>query len=271
MQSLAYRFRLGRFEMTTLLAGTLTRPDPHGIFGVNATAEDFGQVSRENFIPTDRTQFFYTPLLVNTGSERILFDTGTDTDSTAAAMAEAGYHPDQVDKIVLTHMHGDHVGGLIKNGAPGFSNATLLAGRIENEYWTGTGAEAYDTRVAPLADRMTLIEDGDQVAEGIHALLAPGHTPGHMAFRFESDGAVLLHFADLANHYVWSLGRPDWQVRFDVDKVLATQTRRKTLGMIADQRILAIGYHMPFPALGHVARDGDGFRWVPVSYQMMLD
>jgi glyoxylase-like metal-dependent hydrolase (beta-lactamase superfamily II) len=96
-----------------------------------------------------------------------------------------------------------------------------------------------------------------------------GHTPGHMTYMVESAGQQLVLIADLANHPVWSLAYPDWEVRFDADKAAAAASRRKVLGMLAADRIPMIGYHMPFPAAGYVAPREDGFRYVPVSYQMM--
>jgi len=124
--------------------------------------------------------------------------------------------------------------------------------------------------VAPLADRFGLLGDGDSVAPGITAMAAFGHTPGHMTFMLESAGESLLIFADTANHYVWSLAYPDWQVRFDMDKDAAAATRRRVLGMLAADRVPLLGYHMPFPAIGFVETRGDGFHFVPASYQMLL-
>ena len=116
---------------------------------------------------------------------------------------------------------------------------------------------------------MTFLEGGQEAASGLTAMAAFGHTPGHMVYRIESQGEGLVLFADLANHPIWSLARPDWEVRFDMDKEAAAASRRRVLSMIAAERLPAIGYHMPFPALGYVATDGDGFRWVPEAGQLM--
>ena len=102
---------------------------------------------------------------------------------------------------------------------------------------------------------------------GITAMAAFGHTPGHMAFHLESDGQRMVITADTANHHVWSLQHPDWEVRFDADKAMGAETRKKVFGMIAADRIPFIGYHMPFPSLGYVEEHGEGFRFVPVTYQ----
>jgi glyoxylase-like metal-dependent hydrolase (beta-lactamase superfamily II) len=108
------------------------------------------------------------------------------------------------------------------------------------------------------------------VASGITAMSAPGHTPGHTAYMIESGGKSLVIAADFANHYVWSLGYPDWEVKFDMDKAQAAATRRKVLDMLAADKIPFIGYHMPFPAVGYVETRGDGFQYVPASYQLIL-
>ncbi|SDN57348.1 Glyoxylase, beta-lactamase superfamily II [Lutimaribacter pacificus] len=265
------RIRLGGFEVTTLLAGTRTVPEPHGIFGMNVSPEEFAEVSAANMIPTDKAQFFFTPTVVNTGSELILFDTGLSAAGTTAALQAAGYGPEQVDKVVITHMHGDHIGGLMSDGSPTFANAAYLTGTTEFDAWAGMDNEGFENNVRPLAENMTMLDDGGSVASGITAMDAFGHTPGHMAYMLESDGAQLVLGADFANHYVWSLAYPDWEVRFDMDKSTAAATRRRMLDMMAADKVPFVGYHMPFPAIGFVETRDDGFEYVPASYQFVLE
>jgi glyoxylase-like metal-dependent hydrolase (beta-lactamase superfamily II) len=267
------RFKLGSFEVTTLLAGSIPVEKPQDIFGTNATPEDFAALSAANFIPADKVQFFFTPTLVNTGAELVLFDTGLAADGTLAALAAAGVAPDQVDVVVLTHMHPDHIGGLMgaDGVTPTFANARYVTGSIEHNHWSGAADEGFDKMVKPLNDKMTFLEDGGSVAGGITAMAAFGHTPGHMIYQVESGGQRLAITADTANHYVWSLAKPDWEVRFDADKAAAAATRKQLFGMIAADRIPFLGYHMPFPGVGYVEAMGDGFRYVPASYQLMLN
>ena len=264
------RFKHGDFEVTTLLAGTRPVEEPQTIFGMNVSAEDFAAVSEAAHLPTDVAQFFFTPTVVNTGEELVLFDTGLNAEGITAALAAAGYTPDQVDTVVITHMHGDHIGGLNSDAGDTFPNARYLTGAAEHNHWSAAGNEGFDAKVKPLNDKMTFLDDGGSVAPGITAIAAFGHTPGHMGYMIESGGKGLVLIADTANHYVWSLAKPDWEVKFDMDKAAAAATRRQMLGMIAADRLPFIGYHMPFPATGFVEADGDGFRYVPSSYQLML-
>lgn len=267
------RFKLGAFEVTTLLGGTRAGDKPQETFGTNASPEDFAALSAANFIPADKTQNFFTPTLVNTGAELVLFDTGLAAEGTLAALTAAGYAPDQVDVVVLTHMHGDHIGGLMgaDGTTPTFANARYVTGSAEHNHWSGAANEGFDKNVKPLNDKFTFLDDGGSVVTGITGMAAFGHSPGHMVYQVESDGQRLMITADTANHYVWSLQKPDWEVRFDADKAAAAAVRKQVFGMIAADKIPFIGYHMPFPGVGYVEAQGDGFRYVPASYQLLLN
>lgn len=266
-----HRFKLGAFEVTALLAGTRASDKPQETFGLNATPEEFAAAAAAAFIPADKTQNFFTPTLVNTGAELILFDTGLNAEGTGAALTAAGISPDQVDVVVLTHMHGDHIGGMLTGEAATFTNARYVTGAVEHNHWSGAANEGFDKNIKPFNDKITFLDDSGSVASGITAMAAFGHSPGHMAYMLESNGQRLALTADSANHYVWSLAYPDWEVRFDADKPAAAAVRKSLFGMLAADKIPFIGYHMPFPALGYVETAGSGFRYVPASYQMMLN
>ena len=122
--------------------------------------------------------------------------------------------------------------------------------------------------VEPLAAKMTMLVPGDAVVSGVEAVDSMGHTPGHISYHLESEGRRLMIIGDVANHYALSLARPDWHVRFDMDKEKAVEARKRVFGMIAADRIPFIGYHMPAPAVGFVKAEGQGFRYIPESYQL---
>ncbi|WP_222182909.1 MBL fold metallo-hydrolase [Geminicoccus harenae] len=280
-----YSFGLGSFRVTTLLDGYTQGDGPHPIFGQDQPVEAVQELAQANFLPPGRMENSYTPVLVDTGEAVVLFDTGNvpGRQPTAAFLVDhlqaVGYGPDQVDVVVLTHMHGDHIGGLMQDGQPTFPNARYVTGQVEYDFWaaderlsgaTEQGATLFRANMMPLAEKTTFLADEGEVVPGIRAVAAFGHSPGHMAYHIESDGQRLLLWADTANHYVMSVQRPDWHVRFDMDKEAAAATRRRILDMAAADRLLVSGYHMPFPALGFIERSGESFRWVPVSYQLNL-
>ena len=264
-------FNIGDFEVSTLLAGSAVREEPQTIFGMNVGADEFAAASAENFLPTDKVRFYFTPTVVKAGEEVVLFDTGLSAKGTLGPLAAAGYAPEDVTVVVITHMHGDHIGGLTDgDGNPTYPNARYVTGQVEFDAWASREDERFEGKVRPFADKMTFIGDGGSVVSGITGMAAFGHTPGHMIYMIESNGKQLVVTADTANHYVWSLAYPDWEVRFDMDKAAAAATRRSVYGMLAADKLPFVGYHMPFPALGYVETADSGFRYVPVSYQLSL-
>ena len=278
-----YRFQLGEFEVSTILDGVVQREEPHKIFGVDQAPEEVASLAEANFLPPDKIENGYSPVLVNTGAEVILFDTGNGPErrpgrgGLRAKLTEAGVAPEQVDVVVLTHFHPDHVGGLFEEDGPAFPNARYVAARAEFDFWRanpetrGADYKQFLERTAfAVAENMTFLDDGQDVSGGVTLMAAHGHTPGHSVFHIESAGRRLMICADACNHYVLSLQRPDWHVRFDMDKTAAGATRKRLLDMIATDRIPFTGYHMPFPAVGYVDRAGDGYRYVPTSYQLNL-
>lgn len=159
-------------------------------------------------------------------------------------------------------MHGDHIGGLTDDtGAATFQNAAYVTGQIEYDHWAQADNDRFDQKVKPLVEKMTFIGDG----AGVTSMAAFGH----MVYMLESGGEQLVLAADMTNHYVWSLAYPDWEVRFDMDKSAAAQTRRRGVGMLATDKVPMVGYNMPLPGLGYIASRDDGFRYVPHSYQLL--
>jgi len=284
-----YRFKLGDFEITTIYDGAISIPKVYPIFGKNQKIEDVQAFLTANHLPKDKMSISFTPVIVNTGKEIVMFDSGYGEERRAkgagkasAALASAGFTPDQIDIIVITHAHPDHVSGLMENGKANYPNARYVVGDVEYDFWSPKAllessnknmvrrAQAVHSNLVPLAEKATFIKPGADVVTGITSVKAYGHTPGHMCFHIESAGQRFLIFADTTNHYVASLAKPDWHCIFDMNAEAAVKTRRKILDMIATDKIASAGYHMPFPAVGYVEKQGSGFRWVPASYQLDL-
>ncbi len=279
------RFRLGAFEITTISDGLRNGGGLHPVFGGNTTAEEVAALVTANNLPPASSTFYFTPTVVNTGDQVVLFDTGNgargrpDVGNTRARLADTGIAPEDVDVVVLTHMHPDHIGGMTEDGEAAFPNARYVTGAAEYDFWSADdrlsgpmqgNAQLVRANVVPFADRMTFVDPGQALVPGIEAVDARGHTPGHLAFHIESEGRRLMITADTANHFVVALQRPDWHLRFDADKEMAAQARRRVFGMIAADRIPFIGYHMPSPSIGFVEARGDGFVYVPETYQFNL-
>ena len=271
--------------MTTISDGAVQVEGPHPIFGENVPAAEVQALAAQNFLPPDKMVIGFAPVVVNTGKELVLFDTGNgaarrpDAGRLASLLATAGFQPEQIDVVVLSHFHPDHVGGLMENGQPLLPTRATSPRAAEYDFWspkerlsgpTERVATLVQANVVPLAEKTTFIKEGAEVVSGIEALDASGHTPGHMAFHIESAGKRLVVTADTANHFVLSLQRPDWHVRFDMDKEQATASRRRIFDLIATERIPFSGYHMPFPAVGFVEKQELGYRYVPVAYQLAL-
>ncbi len=284
-----YRFKLGDFEITTLYDGALAIPKVHPIFGKNQKIEDVQAYLTTNNLPTDKMTISFTPVIVNTGKELVMFDSGYGEERRAkgaglatAALKAAGFTPDQIDVIVITHCHPDHVSGLIEGKQAIYPNARYVVGDVEYNFWSKKEhlessdknmmrrAQAVHNNLVPLAEKATFIKAGADAVPGITSVESSGHTPGHLCFHLESAGKRFLIFGDVTNHYVASLAKPDWHCAFDMDAEMAVKARKKILDMIATDKIPSAGYHMPFPAVGYVEKMGSGYRWVPASYQLDL-
>jgi glyoxylase-like metal-dependent hydrolase (beta-lactamase superfamily II) len=280
-----YRFKLGAFEVTNILDG-FVQNNLHPTFGSDQTAEAVAELARTNGIPT-RFDHHYVPTLVNTGKELVLFDTGNPRGRMATAgkladnLALAGYRPDQVDVVAITHGHPDHIGGLVQgeDGKPTYPNARYVFGEVEFDFWR-KGENVREGRKAnlalfrkvaiPFGEKATFLKPDGEVVPGIRAVNAYGHSPGMLAFHVESANQRLLIWGDVANQYVVSIQQPEWGTGFDDLKDMAIATRKRILDMTATDRLAVAGFHMPFPSLGWVERAGTSYRWVPATYQLNL-
>ena len=293
MQPSIFRFKLGDFEVATIMDSKVIRTGLTPSFGGEAAAAEVKALAAVNRIDADRYEHPFTPTLVNTGKELVLFDSGNGTLSAeyeqlkgrlppgnlVARLAQAGYKPEDVDVIIITHGHPDHIGGLTKGGQPVFPSARYVFGAVDFDFWKKGenvrearkfNRELYVKICLPVADRATFIKPGDEVVPGIRAVEAYGHSPGLLAFHIESEGKRLLNWADTCNHYVVAIQRPDLHLDVDDEKDKAVATRKRILDMVASERLMVAGFHMPFPGLGWIEKTGVAYRWVPHSYQLNL-
>jgi glyoxylase-like metal-dependent hydrolase (beta-lactamase superfamily II) len=232
----------------------------------------------------------FNPQVINTGSKLVLIDTGFGPTPNApvglltANMAAAGIDPKAVDIVVVSHLHPDHTNG-IKNAEGGllFPNAEIKVPAVDWAFWMSDDNMAKapndmmknyfaNTRkvYAGLADKVTKYEWGSEVAPGITAIDASGHTPGHTAFAVGSGNARVLVQSDVTNIPELFLRNPDWHVAFDIDPQKAVQTRRKFYDMAAAEKALVVGFHFTFPSMGYVEKADAGYRLVPIAWNPVL-
>ncbi len=186
----------------------------------------------------------------------------------------AGLEPSQFDAVVITHLHPDHMCGLLdQKGEPVFQNATLLVGDKEHAFWTDEGiasrapAEAQkffkmaQAAIKPYEKRTQLYKDGEQIAPGITTLAAPGHTPGHSMVRVGTGKTPFLIWGDIVHVGALQFPRPEWAISFDTDQAQAIETRKKLFDQVASEGTLIGGMHLDFPGIGYVAREAQGFSY----------
>ncbi len=293
LQPTVYRFKLGGFEAATILDSKAVREGVHPMYGGNATADEVHALARANHIDTNRLEHPNIPTLVNTGKELVLFDAGNGAlpreyeqlkarmpaGNLVTRLGQAGYKPEDIDVVVLTHGHPDHIGGLVEGGKPVFPNARYVFGAAEYDFWKKNenvrearkfNQKLFMTICEPLAARATFIKPGDEVVPGIRAVDAAGHSPGLMAFHIESDGKRFMITADTLTQYVMAVQRPEWYFEMDDDKDKAVATRKRMLDMLATEKLFFASFHMPFPGIGWIEKSAGGYRWVSHTYQLNL-
>ncbi len=278
-----YQFKFGEAVISVLLEGHVVRQDLHPFVATNATANEVEALARDHRIPYPSLEHSFTITLIETPEKLIVFDPGFGENSPMPsagffnrALESAGYAVNDVDMVVISHSHPDHIGNLMTQGTPTFPNAEIVYGRTEFEYWK-RGENISEMRkptlalfqkvALPLENNIRFIEPDETIVPGLTAVEAYGHSAGHLAFHFESQGRQLMLLNDTVAHYVASFVQPDWAFSMDDDPDAAAITRKRILTIVATHHTPVIGFHIPFPSIGYVSQYKSGFKFHPASYQ----
>jgi glyoxylase-like metal-dependent hydrolase (beta-lactamase superfamily II) len=278
-----YRVMLGDFEVTALSDGTVQLPMDKLLVGVSPA--DFDKALKK-FHLTNPIDTSINGYLINTGTKLVLIDTGAGSffgptvGKLVASLKAAGYTPDQVDEIYITHMHGDHIGGLTVNGAAVFPNAIVRADKHEADKWLSQAnmdkapadmKDGYAHAISALAPYIAAghfktFDGNTDLDPGIKSIAAPGHTPGHSIYLVESNGKKLVLWGDLMHVAAVQFDRPAVAIHFDSDSKEAIASREKAYADAAKEGYLVGSAHLSFPGLGYLRAEGKGYVWIPVNY-----
>lgn len=278
-----YRMMLGDVEVTALLDGVIDLQP--GKLLTNTKPQDVNKALGRNFlgetVPTSVNAY-----LINTGTSLVLVDAGAATlfgpglDQLHANLKASGYQPEQVDVVVVTHMHGDHIGGLLQAGKIAFPNATVMADKHDADFWLS----AENLAKAPeemkrffqgaqltfgpytAAGKLKTFEGDTEIVPGVKAVVTHGHTPGHAIYQVESKGQKLVLWGDLMHVAAVQFPRPEVTIAFDTDSKAAAAQRKKAFADAAKGGYWVASAHLPFPGIGHLRAEGKGYVFVPVNY-----
>lgn len=279
-----YRLKVGDLEVTSLCDGG-AQFDTNWLRGTQAVMADIGNTLQKRPHFLDVTDWGF---LVNTGKRLILVDTGTGGwwgggafGRVGANLHSAGYAPEQVDLVLITHMHSDHIGGLsTRDGQRVFPNADVYVAKAENDFWLSPEIaakapkevqgffESAQAISAPYikAGKWHTFSGSDEIAEGIKTVALPGHTPGHTGYEFSSKGQKILFWGDIIHALGPQLKHPEVSVVFDIDPDAAVATRKNLLPVLGEEGALIAGPHLPFPGMGRLHKEESGYSWAPVAF-----
>ena len=288
-----YRYKLGSIEVTVVTDGARANPLTPTYIS-NASKDDINKALQDAYLPTDQVTHHYAPIVINTGKNLILVDTGFGPAMFANTkgvlgqvpnnLAAAGIALTDIDTVVISHFHADHVNGLVAaDGKPMFPNAEIKVPAVEWKYWMDDGemSRAPAGRTADLfkdnrrvfdaiGRKVTPYEWNKDVMPGLLAIPTIGHTPGHTSYVLSSGNDKVFVQMDVTNNPALFATHPGWYGFFDQDPQQAETTRRKVYDMLVADKFLVQAFHYPFPGLGHVEKAGDGYRVIPTIWNPSL-
>jgi glyoxylase-like metal-dependent hydrolase (beta-lactamase superfamily II) len=284
-----YRLRVGDLEVTALFDG-LGVFDPHWLNGTKATVDG---VANALHVDPHMLDVSVTGFLVNTGKQVILVDAGAGTwfgggalGRLVGSLRSAGYTPEEVDIVLVTHLHSDHVGGLTtQDGKRIFQNADVYVAKAESDFWLSPEIAAKAPKdaqpffqsaqaiAAPYikAGKWHTFSGSQPIVDGMQLVPLHGHTPGHTGYEFSSQGKRILFWGDTIHAQRVQLQHPEVTVVFDIDPAAAAATRNQLLSKLATENVVIAGPHMLFPSLGRLHKEGSGYSWAPVAFTDQLD
>ncbi len=288
-----YRYKVGDAVVTVISDGANTFPLPER-FVLNVGKEEVGKALERVFRPADTMTISFGPLVVQTGGRLVVIDTGNGqaahasskgaVGQFAANFAAAGFDPKAVNAVVISHFHGDHINGLVAaDGAATFPNAEVMVPEREWAFFMDDGemSRASGERMQGVFRNARRVSDAlkrkvtpyawdKEVAPGLLAKGTPGHTPGHTSFVLSSGSDKVFVQSDVTNDPDLFARNPGWHLMFDQDPAMAEATRRKVYDMLVADRFKVQGFHYPFPGVGHVEKDGNGYRVVPAPWSPVI-
>jgi glyoxylase-like metal-dependent hydrolase (beta-lactamase superfamily II) len=289
-----YRYRVGEAQVNVISDGVNTFPLGDTLV-LNAKKDEVSAALDKAFLPKDKMSVHFSPLVINTGGKLVVIDTGNGPAAFASSkgnvgqfasnLIAAGFDPKNIDMVVISHFHGDHVNGLLTaDGAAAFPNAEVLVPATEWKFWMDDGemSRANGERMqglfknnrrvfeAGLKKKVTPYEWGKDIAPGLLAVDSTGHTPGHTSYVLSSGSDKVFIQSDVTNHPALFVANPGWHLMFDQDPARAEKTRRKVYDMLVADRMRVQGFHYPFPANGYVEKDGNGYRLVPAPWSPVI-
>ena len=282
-----YRFDVGDAEVTVVTDGALGLGDPKGTF-TGVSDDELRKMLTDNFLAPNNVVLEQNSPIVNFGDKLVLFDTGMGTSKMFGnatgkqqkSMKDAGIKAEDIDAVVFSHGHIDHIGGVVgEDGKSLFPNAQFYIAESDFNYWTDydkAGPKMKDfvdhakKNLTPVRDRLVFYKDEQEFLPGVTALAAPGHTVGHTIFVISSGGKSFAYTADLTHHPILLMEKPRMEFSYDTDPAQAAGSRVKMLDMLAAQKIPVLAYHYPWPGVGHIAKTGEGFHYYPEAMNLNI-